>query len=217
MMSDIHSHDSQTKPGQIKVLSLQLHPGTDLDEILNTLPADIRVSAGVHPWHASEWTVANIHLIEPMLLHSRIVFVGEIGLDNVCAVPFENQLFVFETQLMLAERTCKSVLIHNVGHQSELLALKKKFKGIPAWVLHGFRGKSPMAEQYVRNGFHLSFGFRYQAEALCACPIDRLLLETDESKADLALLYQTVAEDLAISETMLETSISKNLEVLGLK
>jgi TatD DNase family protein len=217
MMTDIHSHDPQLKPGQTKVFSLQLHPDTDLEKMLNALPADILVSAGVHPWHASEWTRANISLLETMLLNSRILFLGEIGLDNVCAVPFENQFFVFETQLKLAEKIRKPVLIHCVGHQTELLALKKNFKGIPAWILHGFRGKSPMAEQYVRNGFHLSFGFKYQVEALRQCPIEHLFLESDESIAELSILYQKVADELEMSVPMLEVSISNNMESLCIK
>jgi TatD DNase family protein len=217
MMIDIHSHDSQIKQGQIKFLSLQLHPDTDFAEILRELPVNLHLSAGIHPWHASEWNIMNMPQLEVLLAHSRIGFVGEIGLDKVCPVSLEDQLFVFEKQLQLADSIGKSVLIHNVGHQAALLAMKNTFKGIPAWILHGFRGKKPMAEQYIQKGFYLSFGYNYQVDALQACPLDRLFLETDESNADLSLLYEKVARDLAIPESVLEASISKNREALGLK
>ncbi len=217
MMTDIHSHDPQVKLGQIKFLSLQLHPDLDFEDLLNALPAAIRVSAGIHPWHASEWSSVNNTLLTSALLHPSVLLIGEIGLDNVCKVPIEQQLIAFETQLRLAETAAKPVLIHNVGCQQELLALKKEFKGIPAWILHGFRGKAKTAEQYVQNGFFLSFGPKYQVEALRACPLDRLLLETDDSDADLGLLYQKVAVDLQLSEELLESSISQNLQELGLK
>lgn len=217
MMIDIHSHDPQIKPGQIKVLSLQIHPDTDLIEVLNTIPSEIVLSAGVHPWHASEWTSANMSNLNTIVHSSRVVFIGEIGLDNACNVPLEKQMFVFEEQLLLAETYGKSVLIHTVGHQAELMALKKKFKHIPAWILHGFRGKVQMAEQYLKCGFYLSFGMNYQPDALRACPMDRLFLETDESDAELGCLYQKVADDLGLSVSVLESFIAKNFEIICLK
>jgi len=216
MMTDLHSHDSQLKPGQNKVLSLQLHPETNIAEVLDALPSAILLSAGVHPWHASEWTSANIFMLEVMLHASRIAFIGEIGLDNACGVPFDEQLFAFEKQLQFADDTGKSVLIHNVGHQTELMALKRKYKRIPAWILHGFRGKAQMADQFLKSGFYISFGLKYQSEALHACPMDRLFLETDESNTELGNHYQNVAEDLGISVFELESCISRNLESICL-
>ena len=217
MMTDIHSHDPQIRPGQIKVLSLQIHPDTDLTEVLNAIPPEILLSAGVHPWHASEWTSANISNLNTIVRSSRVVFLGEIGLDNACNVPLEKQMFVFKEQLLLADTYRKSVLIHAVGHQAELMALKKEFKHIPAWILHGFRGKVQMAEQYLKSDFYLSFGLHYQPEALRACPMDRLFLETDESDTEIGCLYQKVAEDLGLSVSALESFIAKNLKIICLK
>jgi TatD DNase family protein len=217
MMTDIHSHDPIVKHGQLKYFSIQLHPDTDFTTVMSALPSDIQISAGIHPWHASEWDSATISILETDLLHSRVLFIGEIGFDNACGIPFEDQLSVLESQLILAEKTRKVVLLHNVGYQSEIFYLKRNFKDIPAWIMHGFRGNAPMAEQFIRNGFYLSFGPKYQVEALRACPIDRLFIETDESNVDLRYLYLKIAEDLGITEDILEKSISKNLVFLGLK
>lgn len=217
MMTDIHSHDPQKRSGQIKVLSLQLHPDTDFAAVLNALPTDILISAGIHPWHAAEWDSDAIHRIESELLHPRVTFIGEIGMDNACAVSLQKQRSIFESQLNFAESFHKSVLIHNVGCLTELMAMKRKYKGIQAWVLHGFRGNAQLAKQYLAHGFYLSFGRRYQFDALRACPMDRLFLETDDSDTDLKLLYQKVAEDMGSSVAMLESSISQNLLALGPK
>lgn len=217
MMTDIHSHDPQMKLEQNKVLSIQLHPETNLSEVLENLPSALLISAGIHPWNASEWHPANIPGIEAALNHSRIAFIGEIGLDNVCGVPLEEQLFVFEKQLQIADETHKSVLIHNVGHQAELLAFKSKYKRIPAWVLHGFRGKVQTTEQLLKRGFYISFGLNYHKEALQVCPADRLFLETDESNTELRILYQKVAKDLNISVFELESCVSRNLEAICMK
>ncbi|MCX6308576.1 MAG: TatD family hydrolase [Bacteroidia bacterium] len=217
MLIDIHSHNYLPKPSYNRVLSLQLHPNSEVAGGLHSMPSEVIVSAGVHPWHASEWSSENISRLNVLLQYSQIAFIGEIGLDNACDVPLEKQLLVFEYQLMIANTSCKSVLIHNVGHQTELLALKKRYKRIPIWILHGFRGKAQLAEQYIRKDFYLSFGSNYQVEALRACPIDRLFIETDDSDVDLRTLYQKVAENLGVSEERLETSISRNFGNLGIK
>jgi TatD DNase family protein len=217
MMTDIHSHDPQMKPEQNKVLSLLLHPETNLSGVLENLPSGLLISAGIHPWNASEWSIANMPSLEAMLHSSRIAFIGEIGLDNACGVPLEEQLFVFEKQLQIADEMRKSVLIHNVGHQAELIALKSKYKRIPAWVLHGFRGKAQTTEQFLKCGFYISFGLNHQKEALHVCPLDRLFLETDESNTELESLYQKVAKELGLSAMELESSISRNLESICLK
>lgn len=217
MMTDIHSHDPQMKPEQNKVLSLQLHPETNIVELLESIPSGLLISAGIHPWNANEWPIANIPSIEAMLYHSQIAFVGEIGLDNACGVPLEEQLFVFEKQLQIADEFRKSVVIHNVGHQAELLVLKRKYKHIPAWILHGFRGKAQTAEQFLKSGFYISFGLNHNTEALQVCPMDRLFLETDESSTELESLYQKVAKELNLSIFELESCMSRNLDSVCLK
>jgi TatD DNase family protein len=210
MMIDIHSHDTQLFPNLKKVLSIQLHPETDILSLSNALPPELLLSVGVHPWHASEWTSANMHKLLAMLQSSQITFIGEIGLDNVCGIPLSEQMNVFEIQLQVADIKGIAVLIHNVGHQSELLALKKKYKNIPAWIIHGFRGKATTAQQYLSSGFYLSFGFVHQREAIQICPIERLFLESDEAKAELAQLYEKVAQEKGLTFQELECNINRN-------
>lgn len=217
MIIDIHSHSTQVVANQIKVLSVSLHPETIMAELLAKFPSELIISVGVHPWHASEWSNANIHLIQPLLASSRIKLIGEIGLDNVCGVPLQDQLHIFETQLQIAETQSMSVIVHNVGHQAELLAVKRKYKNIPAWIIHGFRGKPQAAEQYLNNGFHLSFGPKHHPDALRLCPLNRLFLETDESDTDLDLLYSNVAFLKGLSIQALEQAIAQNVEALGIK
>lgn len=217
MKIDIHSHDFRVIPNQVKVISLQFRPNSDLFEQLNSVPPELIVSAGIHPWNASEWVSAKIPLPLLPLQSSRIAIFGEIGLDNACGVDLQDQLFVFEKQLMLADEMGKSVLIHNVGHQAELLAMKRTYGRIPAWILHGFRGKSQALEQYVRSGFYISFGMNHQQEALRACPLDRLFLESDNSDIDLVSLYLHVSEVLGLTPQQLEVRLNANFNALGLK
>jgi TatD DNase family protein len=214
MKIDIHSHDFRVIPDQIKVLSLQFRPRTDLLALLDSVAPALVVSAGIHPWNASEWASANIPLPLLSLRSSRISFFGEIGLDNSCGVDFDDQQFVFEQQLMLANEMGKSVLIHNVGHQAEVLALKRRYVRIPAWILHGYRGKPQGVDQYVRNGFYISFGANHQPDALRACPLDRLLLESDESDVTMNNLYPIVSEELGLMPQQLEAQLTSNFNTV---
>jgi TatD DNase family protein len=211
MLTDIHSHDAQHFPNQKKVLSIQLHPETDLVSVLNALSPDMLVSAGVHPWHASEWSSANTHALSAMLHTSQLAFIGEIGLDNVCGVPFSDQIRVFEDQLRIADSIGVSVLIHNVGYQAEIVAMKKKYTAISAWILHGFRGKPHMAKQFLVNGFYLSFGPKHPLETIRLCPLERLLLETDDSGADLTHLFELVSQEKGLSVQELDEGITRNV------
>lgn len=217
MKIDIHSHDFRVLPDQIKVISLQFRPNSDLFECLGSIPMELVVSAGIHPWNASEWMSANAPLPQLALRSSRIVLFGEIGLDNACGVDLKDQLFVFEQQLILANEMGKSVIIHNVGHQAEVLTMKRKYVRIPSWILHGFRGKKQTLEQYVRSGFHISFGANHQLEALRACPLDRLFLESDDSDTDLERLYESVSDELGLSPQQLEVQLQANFNTVCAK
>ncbi len=217
MLTDIHSHNAQLVSNQNKVFSLQLHPDINIAEALADLPSGLFLSAGVHPWHASEWGNANDYLLNTILEASHFSIIGEVGLDKVCKIPMSEQRYILEFQLRHANMEALPVLIHNVGCQEELLALKKKYKQIPSWIIHGFRGKEQAAKQYLSNGFHLSFGPKYQPNALRICPMDRLFLETDDSNVDLTLLYERVAQDRSMTILDLEKRVAKNFELLCIK
>jgi len=217
MKIDIHSHDFRVMPDQIKVISLQFRPKTDLLAQLDSVAPEHIVSAGIHPWNASEWVSANNPMPLRYLKSSRVAFFGEIGLDNSCGVDIDDQRFVFEQQLMLANEIGKVVLIHNVGHQAELFALKRKYDRIPAWILHGYRGKWQGVEQYVKNGFHISFGANHHPDAIRSCPLDRLFLESDESIIKLENLYITVSKELGLTTQQLENQLTANFNTIFTK
>lgn len=85
-----------------------------------------------------------------------------------------------------------------------------------AWIIHGFRGKKELAESLVRQGFYLSFGEKYQAEALQTMPADRLLLETDESICLIEELYRRAACQRNIGVEQLVSKIQATTSLLFL-
>ena len=94
----------------------------------------------------------------------------------------------------------------------ELLKLKQKIRPVEPWIIHGFRGKAVLAEEYLRHGFFLSFGEKYQEEALRIVPSDRLFIETDESMASIDALYERAAMIRKVPSWELRETIRKNVE-----
>ena len=166
-------------------------------------------SVGIHPWYITSSVASAVGFVlnnrtmhfEELLRHPRVLAVGEAGLDKLAEAPLTLQMEVFEYQARLAEEVDKPLIIHLVRAVDELLKLKLKIRPVKPWIIHGFRGKAALAEEYLRHGFYLSFGEKYQEEALRIVPPKRLFIETDESTTPVGLLYERAAE---IRETPLE-------------
>ena len=93
----------------------------------------------------------------------------------------------------------------------ELLKLKRQIKPANPWIIHGFRGKAALAEEYLRHGFYLSFGEKYQEEALRITPSGRLFLEIDESDVPIADVYSRAAQARCVSLAELTEALQENI------
>lgn len=162
-------------------------------------------AAGIHPWYADR---RQLNVLKEWIAHPRIVLVGEAGLDRLALTPRAIQEELFVRQIALSEEVRKPLIIHCVKAWDELLRIRRVTRPAMPWIIHGFCGKKQLAEQLLAAGFSLSFGMRYNAEALrAAWNARRLLLETDDSPIDIGSLYRRVAEELEITEEMLSQTI----------
>ena len=59
---------------------------------------------------------------------------------------------------MLAEEVGKPLVIHLVKAVDELLKVKRDLRPSNPWIIHGFRGKAALAEEYLKHGFYLHSG-----------------------------------------------------------
>lgn len=152
-------------------------------------------SVGLHPWSlgAEEPGPEVWAQLEAAVRHPQVLAVGEAGLDKLAAAPPAVQEAVWARQARLAEETGKPLVIHQVRAADAILRLRKSLRPRVPWVIHGFRGKAPMALEWLRHGFYLSFGAKFQPEALRAVPLTRLFLETDDSPLPIAEVYARAA------------------------
>ena len=184
MVTDIHTHNTQTQAQTIDTV-------------------------GIHPWHALG---ADISAIESAVADADAV--GEIGLDFACNVSREAQMVIFRTQLALAERHEKPVVLHCVRAFEDVMKIVADYH-LKAVIFHGFIGSIEQAQRAVKQGYYLSFGERTfrspkTIEAMRSTPLSSLFVETDDSPTPIEDIYAKIAELRGISVAELATAIEEN-------
>lgn len=172
-------------------------------------------SVGLHPWYLEKETLERQwEKLLDAIRHPQVVAIGEAGLDRLTAAPLDLQVEAFERQIKLCEEQGYPLVIHAVRTMDEMLRLKKEYHPQAPWIIHGFRGKKEQALQYLRHGFYLSFGEKFQEEALCATPLDRMFFETDESRLDIEQIYDRAAAVLSLSPEELTGQVQQNVHAV---
>jgi TatD DNase family protein len=140
---------------------------------------------GLHP-HESVHGVAGIAalLAQP---DPAVVAVGECGLDyHYDHSPREVQRAAFAAQIALAIERDLALVVHTRSAWDDTFDILAAEGPPPRWVLHCFSGGPTEAARGLEMGARLSFSgivtFKSAAEvreAAAACPLDRLMVETD--------------------------------------
>ena len=171
-------------------------------------------SVGIHPWQLGsyDWTDTAFRAhFESLVRHPQVLAVGEAVLDKLISVSLDSQTDALRYQADVAEAIDKPLILHLVKATTELLVLKRELNPRVPWIVHGFRGKAQLALDLVRHGLYLSFGARYQEEALRQMPADRLFLETDESDVPISDLYERAALVRGVTCDELVETVSRNV------
>lgn len=150
-------------------------------------------SVGIHPWDVHTTDTSVFDQFEKLVQHKSVVAIGECGLDKNSIATIKEQNYFFERQIMLSEEFEKPLIIHSVATISELLALKKRHQPKQNWIIHGFRGKPETAKQLLDHGLAISYGQKFNPLSVEVTPVDRLCIETDESKLDISEIYKNIA------------------------
>lgn len=152
-------------------------------------PAELWSTAGVHPHHAASFDPAHRDDWLELMNHSRVVAVGECGLDYFRDFsPRAAQRAAFVAQLEMAVQVRKPVFLHQrEAHQDFTSILKDYRADLPGGVAHCFTGGTSELEDYLMLG--LSIGITgwicderrgmLLRETVPHIPADRLMLETD--------------------------------------
>ncbi|MDO5571372.1 MAG: TatD family hydrolase [Bacteroidales bacterium] len=140
--------------------------------------------------------------------------IGECGLDRICSTQYSLQKEAFLNMINISEEIKKPLIIHCVKAIDDILSIKKEEKPSQTWIFHGFRGKPQQAEALLKSGISLSFGAKFNVEALKIVPLNRLFIETDDENCNLLSLYEQIAEIKNVSMDCLSGTIEQHCQEL---
>jgi len=181
-------------------IDFHTHHTPDRQDVLAVV--DGRDTWGIHPWRADE------EFAVPDL--SATFAIGECGLDALRGPSMAVQEEVFLQQIRLSEQVRKPLIIHCVKALDRLLQMHREQRPTMSWMFHGFRGKPQQLHSLLDSGFFVSFGHSCNDESLRLCPLDRLLLETDDRTCSIVELYNSVAEKRGLEVTALCKAMAEN-------
>ena len=149
---------------------------------------NVWAAVGIHPHEAADADEAALAEIERLAGGPRVVAIGETGLDffrNLA--PREAQERALRSQLALARRTRKPVLIHcRDAHEETLSILAAADVSAHGGIMHCFSGDVGIARRCLDLGLLLSLAgpVTYPKpgalpEVAKFVPADRLVVETD--------------------------------------
>ncbi len=146
---------------------------------------------GIHPDHATSYTLGELSEIEAMLGDSKVLAIGEIGLDYYYGKDDrEAQIELFKLQLDMAVRARIPVCLHIRDAYGEAFEILKTYKGkLNKILFHCYSGSAEFMDQlinYFGDAVYFAFGgvstFKNATNVVAAidkCPTNKILTETD--------------------------------------
>lgn len=147
-------------------------------------------AVGLHPLDLEHWTPDLPDRIQTLAASdSRVVAIGEMGLDFYKSDQAALQYQAFEAQLHIARTLDLPVIIHCREAAAPMAELLRRFwaeQGSVRGVMHCWGGSPEETQWFLDLGFYISFSgtvtfkkaTQIQASAAMV-PADRLLVETD--------------------------------------
>ena len=216
MIIDFHTHSLPVESANLALVNLELplpEVGRDVEKYL--------FSAGIHPWQLLDLPPQelNHYLIEleQAARLKNIDLIGECGLDRTIKLPLIEQQAIFCAQIKLAEQYQLPLLVHCVRAYSELIAIVKTHAPTTPWIIHGFNGNVQQLTQCLKyENLYFSFGPALLKQPdkfislLRMVPRSHLLLETDDSAANIVDIYRQAAKLLGCGYKELTMQMAKN-------
>lgn len=177
---------------------------------------NVFVTLGIHPEYADK--NPQDYLTDELLNNSKVVGVGEIGLDYHYGTQTRDaQIKLFESQLQIAYEHNMPVAIHTRDAEQDTIAiLGSQYHG----VMHCFTSSWDMARVMLDRGFYFSASgiltFKNSAivrETFAKIPNDRIVIETDSPYCAPIPYRGQTCEPAMVIETAKVLANIKNLQL----
>lgn len=168
-------------------------PATDIETAEQTIALTQKYdmvygTVGVHPHDTKDWDDTFIPRLEKLAGNSKIVAIGEIGLDYYYDYsPREKQIEAFKAQIELALKLKLPIVVHNREADEDVMNIIRSYKesGLRAQ-FHCYNGTPADARELIEMGHFISFTGNITfkkadtlRETLKSIPARYLLTETD--------------------------------------
>ena len=183
------------------------------------------LTVGYHPSEASIITEDDISFLKDSLKNSKILGIGEIGLDyHYGKEDIDLQKKLFRIQMKIAEEYNLPVVIHSRDATEDTISILKEFTNVIGSI-HCFSGSVETAKIYISMGYKIGIGgvITFKNTNLCKVVeeigVENILLETDSpylapdpfrGKQNSSKYIPIIAEKVA---NILDISIDKVSEI----
>lgn len=149
---------------------------------------------GIHPWYVENLSLGWEGRLEDKLIKNQSLLIGECGLDGAKNRDVNMQIPIFATQLALAQKYNRPLLIHSVHAVDKTLSMLKDVK-VP-FVWHSFCGSAETAKTIVKYGGYIGinqgfFECKHHDKVLAEVQSGNILPESD---APYQYSWETVPE-----------------------
>jgi TatD DNase family protein len=182
---------------------------------------NIFVAFGIHPNDVEKVSAEDYKKLELLIQEEKCVAVGEIGLDYHYDSWEQSAILqkeFFATQLKLAAKFNKPVVIHSREANEDVISILKALKIISKGAVHCFSGTPQQAKEFVDLGFLLGIDgpLTYKkSEALkqtvLETELSSLLVETDCPYLSPQKYRGQRNEPSYVVETLKEIAVIKNI------
>lgn len=150
----------------------------------------IHIALGIHPWYADQANEQHLIELKNLLQQHPHAWVGEIGIDfydkNQTNAQREQQIHLFETQLILAQKMQRKIIIHNLRGTQTIINSIKNIHFTQGGIVHAFSGSIEEAKMLIGSGFKIGIGSlllnphaKKVREAAKTLALNDIVLETD--------------------------------------
>lgn len=182
-------------------------------DIYEKYPDIIVPAFGLHPWYAHQKTSDWAEKLETYLLKYPLSLIGECGFDRLKNKDFDMQKDVFLSQINLAKKYNRTLLVHAVKAD---IWLKEFWDILPTkTVFHSFNAHLEQLKPIIQNGFYVALNIKILKNKDCndiiwQIPKDKMLFETDAP-------YQSNIDDLHELLQKVASILNENIEELSLR
>lgn len=145
-------------------------------------------SIGIHPMEVEKGI--SMDSIEQIVKNkfkndnSKLVAIGETGLDYHFNYPVELQKKYFIKQIELANKYNLPIIIHSRESQEYVEKILRENMVKKRGIMHCYSGTPEMSKKFIEMGFYIGVGgpvTRYEdvQETVRITPIDKIVIETD--------------------------------------